>query len=106
MPDSCGASPMILMLITMNELLHIDWRVWVGFVVGALSTCAGMPQLYKAWRTRSTRDLSLITLLMSNLGAALWLIYGITILSLPLILANGVGLTVLVMTLSLKIKYK
>lgn len=97
---------MILTLTAMNELLHIDWRVWIGFVAGALSTCAGMPQLHKAWRTRSTRDLSLITLLMSNLGASLWLIYGISILSLPLIVANGVGLTVLVPTLSLKIKYK
>jgi len=90
----------------MNELLHFDWRVWIGFIAGALSTCAGMPQLYRAWKTRSTRDLSLITLLMSNLGTSLWLIYGIAILSLPLIAANGVGLTVLVMTLSLKIKYK
>lgn len=90
----------------MNELSHIDWRVWVGFVAGALSTCAGMPQLHKAWRTRSTRDLSLITLLMSSLGALLWLIYGIAILSLPLIVANGAGLTVLVSTLSLKIKHK
>jgi MtN3 and saliva related transmembrane protein len=97
---------MILMLIAMNELLHIDWKVWVGLVAGALSTCAGMPQLHKAWRTRSTRDLSLIALLMSNLGTSLWLIYGITILSLPLIAANGAGLIVLVMTLSLKIKYK
>jgi MtN3 and saliva related transmembrane protein len=97
---------MILTVIPMNELLHVDWRVWVGFVAGALSTCAGMPQLYKAWRTRSTRDLSLTTLLMSNLGASLWLIYGIAILSLPLIVANGAGLTVLVSTLSLKIKYK
>jgi uncharacterized protein with PQ loop repeat len=43
---------------------------------------------------------------MSNLGTSLWLIYGITILSLPLIAANGAGLIVLVMTLSQKIKYK
>ena len=97
---------MILTVIPMNELLRIDWRVWVGFVAGALSTCAGMPQLHKAWRTRSTRDLSLPTLLMSSLGALLWLIYGIAILSLPIIVANAAGLMVLVSTLSLKIKYK
>lgn len=90
----------------MSELFRLDWRAVVGLAAGTLATCAGVPQLYKAWKTRSTRDLSLVTLTMSNLGTLLWLIYGISILSLPMILANGVGLTVLVSTLRLKAKYK
>lgn len=90
----------------MSELFQIDWRALIGFAAGILATCAGIPQLYKAWKTRSTRDLSLITLMMSNLGTLLWLIYGVSIFSLPLILANAVGMTVLVSTLCLKLKYK
>jgi MtN3 and saliva related transmembrane protein len=90
----------------MNELLQLDWRAVVGLAAGALATSAGVPQLYQAWKTRSTRDLSLVTLTMSTLGTLLWLIYGISILSLPMILANGIGLTVLASTLRLKIKYK
>jgi MtN3 and saliva related transmembrane protein len=90
----------------MNRLFQIDWKVIVGLVAAVLGTCAGMPQLYKAWRTRSTRDLSRVTLVMSTSGALLWLIYGFGILSLPIILANGVGLVVLGSTLCLKIKHK
>jgi MtN3 and saliva related transmembrane protein len=90
----------------MNSLFRIDWKVVIGLVAGALGTCAGVPQLYKAWRSRSTRDLSRMTLIMSTCGAFLWLIYGFGILSLPIILANGVGLAVLMSTLYLKIKHK
>ena len=94
------------MQTSLNELFRIDWRVLVGFVAGALSTSAGIPQLLKAWKTRSTRDLSLITLIMGNAGTFLWLVYGVSVLSLPLILANGIGLTILATTLGLKLKYK
>ena len=97
---------MIHMQASLNELFRIDWRALVGFVAGALATSAGVPQLCKAWKTRSTRDLSLVTLIMANAGTFLWLIYGVSVFSLPLILANGVGLTVLTATLSLKLKYK
>jgi MtN3 and saliva related transmembrane protein len=90
----------------MNSLFRIDWTVVIGLAAGTLCTCAGMPQLYKAWRTRSTRDLSRGTLIMTTSGVLLWLIYGFGILSLPIILSNGVGLVVLVPTLYLKIKHK
>lgn len=90
----------------MKSLFHIDWLMIIGLAAGTLATCAGIPQLYKSRKTRSTHDLSLVTLIMSNLGVFLWLIYGFGILSLPLILSNGVGLTVLTWTLYLKIKYK
>lgn len=90
----------------MTSLFHIDRLMIMGLVAGALTTCSGMPQLYKSWKTRSTHDLSLVTLSMSNLGVFLWMIYGLGIRSLPVILSNGVGLTVLMWTLYLKIRYK
>ena len=78
----------------------------LGLVAASLSTFAGLPQLWKVWRTRSTRDLSLITLGMGCSGAVLWLFYGSYIGSLPVLLGNAVGLSILSLTLYFKLRYK
>lgn len=62
----------------------------VGLGAGTLTTLAFVPQAVKAWRTRSTHDLSLPTFLMLCLGIALWLAYGLLLGDLPLIAANTI----------------
>ncbi len=57
-----------------------------------LTTAAFAPQAVKAWRSRSTRDVSLAMFTLMVTGITLWLIYGILIDDLPLILANAVTL--------------
>jgi len=89
----------------------LDWSsinpvTVLGLVAASLSTFAGLPQLWKVWRTRSTRDLSLITLGMGCSGAVLWLFYGSYIGSLPVLLGNAVGLSILSLTLYFKLRYK
>ncbi len=78
----------------------------LGFTAGFFSTAAGIPQVIKTWRTRSTRDLSLLTVLMGWTGCLLWLIYAFCIGSLPMLAANGVGFFVLSLILAFKLKYK
>jgi MtN3 and saliva related transmembrane protein len=78
----------------------------LGLVAASLSTLAGLPQLLKVWKTRSTKDLSLITLGMGCSGAVLWLFYGSYIGSLPVLLGNAVGLSILSLTLFFKLRYK
>ncbi len=75
----------------------------VGHAAGVLTTLSFLPQVSKAWRTRSTGDLSLAMLLIFFAGLALWLVYGIGIGSLPLILANGVTLALVTVLLGLKL---
>lgn len=65
-----------------------------------------MPQLIKAYRTKSTRDISLTTFVMFCVGVIFWLIYGILINSIALILANVVTLILELGILFLKLKYK
>ena len=57
-----------------------------------LTTAAFAPQALKAWRSRSTKDVSLAMFTMMVGGIALWLTYGILINDIPLILANAVTL--------------
>jgi MtN3 and saliva related transmembrane protein len=70
-----------------------------------LTTAAFVPQLLKAWRSKSTGDLSWSMLIAFSTGVLLWLIYGVWIDSLPVILANAVTLLLQAGIVSLKIKH-
>ncbi|MEH1938560.1 MAG: SemiSWEET transporter [Nostoc sp.] len=65
-----------------------------------------MPQMFKTWRTKSAKDVSLVTLITFITGVFLWLIYGIYLQSLPIILANSVTLVFNFIILWLKIRYR
>jgi MtN3 and saliva related transmembrane protein len=65
----------------------------IGYVAAALTTGAYIPQAYKTIKTRSTKDLSIITFTMLFAGTILWFIYGLYIHDTPLMLANGITAT-------------
>ena len=71
-----------------------------------LTTAAFAPQAIQAWRSRSTRDVSLAMFSMMVAGIALWLVYGILIDDLPLILANAVTLVLAGSILVAKIRFR
>lgn len=70
-----------------------------------LTTAAFAPQAIKAWRTRSTKDISLAMFTLMVTGIALWLIYGILIEDVPLIMANAVTLILAGAILVAKIRF-
>ena len=78
----------------------------IGFAAAVLTTVAFVPQVIRAWRSRSTRDISLPMFLVLALGIILWLIYGVLIGDWPLIIANVVTLILVLMILFLKLRYK
>ena len=51
----------------------------IGYIAGALTTIAFAPQLIKALTTKFTKDVSLLMLLCSTSGMALWFLYGIQV---------------------------
>ncbi len=71
-----------------------------------LTTAAFAPQALKAWRSRSTNDVSLAMFIMMVVGIALWLTYGILIDDVPLILANSVTLILAGAILVAKIRFR
>ncbi len=77
----------------------------LGLVAGTFTTIAFLPQLIKAWTTKSTKDVSLKTFLLFCVGITLWLIYGILINDLPIIAANIVSLILSLGILYCKFKY-
>lgn len=79
---------------------------WIGIAAAILTTAAFAPQAIQAWRTRSTRDVSLTMFLLMVSGILLWLVYGILIGDLPLILANAVTLLLAGAILVAKIRFR
>lgn len=77
----------------------------IGFVAGILGTICYLPQVIKAWKTKETKDLSLLMYITISLGMVLWFIYGLALREAPIYLANGIALLLTTSILYLKIKY-
>lgn len=68
----------------------------VGYVGTVLSTIAFLPQVTKVYRTKQARDISYPAFILIGSGNAVWVTYGVMIVSFPVILANSViGILVL-----------
>ncbi len=77
----------------------------IGLAAALFTTSAFVPQVLRAWRTRSTKDLSLGSFAAYAFGLALWLAYGLMIGDAPLILANGATLALALAILALKLRH-
>jgi MtN3 and saliva related transmembrane protein len=75
-----------------------------GYLAACLTTVAFLPQAIKTIRSRKTDELSLAMYILLCAGVLFWLIYGILIADIPLIIANGVTLSLASVVLFLKIK--
>lgn len=69
----------------------------IGAAAAILTTFSFLPQVAKTWQTRSAADFSWIWLIAFASGLALWLVYGLALVSLPLIAANGITLSLVLM---------
>jgi len=77
----------------------------LGLIAGSLTTLSFAPQVVRAWRTRSTADLSLATLIVFLAGLLLWLAYGVVRGDVAIIAANAVTAVFVGLILSIKTKH-
>ncbi len=78
---------------------------WIGGIAATLTTCSFIPQVWKVWRTRHTKDISLLMYSLFSAGVALWLIYGILLSSWPIVVANTITLLLAGTVLALKLRF-
>jgi len=78
----------------------------LGLVAATLTTVAFVPQVYKTWKNKSVKDISLSMYTVLLMGLLLWIVYGFYINSLPIISANIITATLSVLIVIMKIKYK
>jgi MtN3 and saliva related transmembrane protein len=82
----------------------MDIANWIGTLAGIFTTIAFIPQVTKTWKTKSAGDISLLMFLLFSSGVLLWLIYGVLLHALPIIVANGITLSLSASILVLKLK--
>lgn len=77
----------------------------VGIIAAFCTTFSYVPQVIKAHKSRHTKDLSLVMLVMLTIGIALWTLYGVLLHAAPIIVANSTTLVLSCYLLYLKLKY-
>ncbi|HRH50287.1 MAG TPA: SemiSWEET family transporter [Panacibacter sp.] len=84
----------------------MDWIEFTGYAGSFLSSITFIPQVYKAWQSKSVGDLSVWMILIVVTSTILWLVYGIGISSRPVIIANSVILSFSLVLLYFKFTFK
>jgi MtN3 and saliva related transmembrane protein len=82
-----------------------NYATFIGFFSGFCTTIAFIPQAYKVWKSKSTKDISLWMFLIFTVGVMGWLIYGVLTDNLPIIFANILTLFLAFLILLAKIKF-
>ncbi len=83
----------------------MDFTNILGFAAASCTTLAFLPQVFKVWRSRSTKDISLPMLVTFIVGIMLWMIYGLLVNAAPIYIANAVTLVLNLIILRFKLKY-
>ena len=77
----------------------------LGYLAAFCTTLAFIPQVMHTLKTKSTKDISLFMYLIFIIGVFSWFLYGISINSLPIIVANGITFILALIVLIEKIRY-
>ena len=84
----------------------MNWVELAGHVGAFLSSVTFIPQVYKAWQTKSVGDLSLAMMLIVLTSTIVWLYYGISLNLLPVIIANGIICFLSLVLIAFKYSFK
>ena len=78
---------------------------WLGSLAGFCTTIAFLPQVFKVWRSRSARDISLGMYAIFTFGIICWLVYGWILAIWPIIVANIVTLVLVAAIVAMKLRW-
>ena len=77
----------------------------IGMVAAVLTTISFVPQVWHSFKTRDVSGISLPMYSLFTVGIALWLAYGILLGAWPLIVANGITLSLASAILGMKLRF-
>jgi MtN3 and saliva related transmembrane protein len=77
----------------------------IGLLAGSMTTAAWLPQVVKAFRTKSTQDFSWGWFAMFGFGVAFWLVYGVAVSAFAVILPNALTFLLVLSLFTLKVRH-
>lgn len=84
----------------------MEWIEYMGLLGAFLSSVTFMPQVIRAWKTKSVGDLSMNMLLIVFISTIVWLIYAIPQMLIPVILANSIIFVLSLTLIYFKLTFK
>jgi MtN3 and saliva related transmembrane protein len=84
----------------------LKWIDYLGLFGAFLSSITFLPQVYKAWKTKSVGDLSIWMILILLANVSTWLIYGIVKNDFAIMIANSIILSLSLLMLFFKFRFK
>ena len=84
----------------------MDIKNIVGIAGSIFSSVSFLPQVIKLWKTKSAKDLSMMTLMFLVLNVSTWLTYGFLINDLPIIVTNIIVLSMILLMVYFKLTFK
>jgi MtN3 and saliva related transmembrane protein len=85
---------------------NLNWIDYLGLFGAFLSSITFLPQVYKAWTTKSVGDLSIWMILILLGNVSTWLIYGLVKNDFAIIIANSIILFLSLLMLFFKLSFK
>ena len=83
----------------------MDWKQILGLVAGALIAVSFIPQIWKLFKLKSAKEISLPFTFLQLLGGVMFFVYGV-ILSLPALIVTNIVNTILVcLIIYVKLRY-
>jgi MtN3 and saliva related transmembrane protein len=83
----------------------VSTATMIGLLAGSMTTAAWLPQVIKAFRTRSTNDFSWGWFALFGFGVVFWLIYGFAIAAPAVFLPNAVTFALVLALCVLKVRH-
>lgn len=77
---------------------------YIGYIAAILTTASFLPQVIHTIRVKDTTSISLSMYTLFFVGTICWLAYGIELGSLPIIIANGITMTLSGVIFAIKLK--
>lgn len=84
----------------------MEIKDYVGIAGSIFSSVSFLPQVVKLWKTKSAHDLSMMTLLFLILNVSTWFTYGFLIHDWPIMVTNGIVLSMVLMMVYAKLTFK
>ena len=84
----------------------MNWIEAVGLFGAFLSSITFIPQVYKAWQSKSVGDLSLAMILIVFTSTIVWLVYGVSLMLWPVILCNSIMAVLTMLLIYFKLTFK
>lgn len=76
-----------------------------GYVAGLIIAVSLTPQVIKAWKTKSTKDISILWNIIYISGLLLFLVYGFGIKEMPILVAGTIEVSLAISLIVAKILY-